>query len=75
MAAAVLSFPIVVADKAVFSIEALDDLRKLEIPSDENELVLVYNEDALDCPILRKCTQSHGISNKPMPKAAFLAIH
>jgi hypothetical protein len=54
VAAAVLFFPIAVADKAVFSIEALDDLRKLEIPPGENELILVYNEDAVNRPTLRK---------------------
>ena len=35
----------------------------------------MYNEDALDRPILRKCTQTHGISDELIPKAAFLAIH
>ena len=73
--AAAAFLPIAVADKAVFSIETLDDLRKLEIPPGENELILVYNEDTLDRPILRKCIQAHGISDEPMPKTAFLAIH
>jgi Protein of unknown function (DUF3435) len=64
-----------IADDALFGYESLDDVRKQEIPSGEDQLVLRYNETALDQPILRKCTKATGVTDEPMPKAAFLAIY
>jgi Protein of unknown function (DUF3435) len=45
-----------VADNALFRIESLEELQKLEIPAGEEELSLSFKESALDGPILRKCS-------------------
>lgn len=45
-----------VADKALFGIESLEDLQKLEITAGEEELSLSFKESAFDRPILRKCS-------------------
>lgn len=63
-----------IADGALFGIESLDDLQKMEIPSGENELVLRYREAVSVKPILRKCTMAGGVTDEPMPKAAFKKI-
>jgi hypothetical protein len=63
-----------VADGALFGIESLDDLQKLEIPPGEEELILSFKESALDRPILRKCTKEKGTTEEKMPKKAFLRI-
>ena len=63
-----------VADSALFGIESLDDLQKLEIPPGEEELILGFKESALDRPILRKCTKEKGTTEEKMPKKAFLRI-
>jgi hypothetical protein len=47
----------------------------MEILPGENEVILRYNDDALDRYILRKCTKAGGVTNERMPKSAFLAIH
>jgi hypothetical protein len=57
-----------VADSALFGIESLDDLQKLEIPPGEEELILSFKESALDRPILRKCTKEKGTTEEKMPK-------
>jgi len=67
-------FALAIADKSLFGYESLDDLREQEIPSNKNEIKLEYNPEALDRPILRKCTQAGGVLNEPMPKKAFLRI-
>jgi len=50
----------VIADNALFGIESLDDLLKLEIPPGDEELELNFKESALDRPILRVCTKGRG---------------
>jgi len=45
-----------VANNALFGIESLEDLQKLEILAGEEELSLSFKESALDRPILRKCS-------------------
>jgi hypothetical protein len=62
---------ITVADDALFGFESLDELLKQEIPAWQNELILRYRESALDRPIMRKCTKAGGVTDEPMPKAAF----
>jgi len=47
----------------------------MEIPPGENELILRYHDDAIHRPILRKCTKADGVTDEPMRKSAFLAIH
>jgi hypothetical protein len=46
-----------VADGALFGIESLDDLQKLEISPGEEELILSFKESTLGRPILRKRTK------------------
>lgn len=53
-----------VADSALFSIESLNDLRQLEIPPGQEELVLHFKETALDQPILRTCTKQKFTTEK-----------
>jgi hypothetical protein len=62
------------ADNALFGIQSLEDLQKLEIPAGEEELGLSFKESALDRPILRKCTKEKGTLEEMMPKSAFLRI-
>ncbi|MCJ1426427.1 hypothetical protein MMC29_004330 [Sticta canariensis] len=64
-----------IADGALFGYETLDDLRAQEIPVGENELPLRFKESALNQPILRKCTMAKGVTDEPMPKAAFTEIY
>ena len=47
----------------------------MEIPPGETELILRFNDDALYRPILKKCTKAKGVTDEPMPEAAFLDIH
>jgi hypothetical protein len=47
----------------------------MDILPGETELILRYNGDAINRPILKKCTKAHGVTGEPMPKSAFLAIH
>ena len=47
----------------------------MEIPLGETELILKFKDDALDRPILKKCTKAKGVTDEPMPEAAFLDIH
>ena len=41
-----------IADRALFGSNSLDDVRNLEIPPGNTELILRFNEDAIDRPIL-----------------------
>jgi hypothetical protein len=63
-----------IADNALFHIKSLDDLQALEIPAGEHELILSFEESALNRPILRTCTKEKGITEDIMPKSAFLRI-
>jgi Protein of unknown function (DUF3435) len=63
-----------IADGALFGFDSLNDVRRQQIPPGENELILRFKESALDQPILRKCTKVDGITDEPMPKAAFINI-
>lgn len=42
------------ADNALFGYENLEDIRQQEIPEGEDELILRFNDNALDRPILRR---------------------
>ena len=60
------------ADNALFGIESLAVLRRLEIPDGEEELSLCFKESALDRQILRKCNKEKGTIEEMMPKSTFL---
>jgi hypothetical protein len=47
----------------------------MEILPGETEVILRFKDDAINRPILRKCTKAKGVTDEPMPKAAFLDIH
>jgi hypothetical protein len=64
-----------IADNALFGIESLDDLAKLEIPSGDEVLELRFKESALDRPILRTCTKEKGTLEEKWSKSAFLRIY
>ena len=64
-----------IADGALFGFQSLDDIRKQEIPPGENELILRYNDAAVDRPVLRKYTKAKGVTGEPISKSAFLAIY
>jgi len=40
----------------------------------ETKLILKYNGDAINRPILQKCTKAYGVKDEPMP-ISFLAVH
>jgi hypothetical protein len=64
-----------IADNVLVGVKSVEDLQALEIPPGEDELRLLYAEGAEDKVILRKCTKAEGVTDAPMPKAAFLAIY
>ena len=63
-----------ISDNALFGIESLEDLLKMEIPAGQDEINLIFKEEVRDLPILRKCTKEKGTTEEIMPKAAFLRI-
>jgi hypothetical protein len=64
-----------IADNVLVGIKSVKDLQALEIPPGDDELRLVYAEDAEDKVVIRKCTKAEGVTDTPMPKSAFLAIY
>jgi len=62
------------ADKALFGYTTLADLRQQRIPAGQDELILRWEEEALDKPILRKCTSAGDVTNEPMPRSVFSQI-
>ena len=62
------------ADKALFGFATLAELQQQQIPRGQNELVLRWKDEALDKPILRKCTKAGGVADEPMPRTAFSQI-
>ena len=68
-------FAMALADNVLVGIRSVADLQRLEIPSGEDELPLIYAEDAENKVILRKCSKAGGVTDKPMPKSAFVKIH
>jgi Protein of unknown function (DUF3435) len=60
-----------IVDKALFGYKTLADLLTQEIPAGNNEVMLRFNESALEKPILRKCTMAHNVTDEPMPKSTF----
>jgi hypothetical protein len=63
-----------IADNALFGITSVEDLQQMEIPPEQDELILIYNEDVKDTYVLKKCTKAKGVTEEPMPKSAFCAI-
>ena len=63
-----------IADEALFGYKTLDDVRRQEIPAGQTELILRFNDSALNKPIARKCTKHGSVTDDPMPLSAFLAI-
>ena len=63
-----------ISDNALFGITSVKALQQMEIPSEQDELILVYNEDVKDTYVLKKCTKAKGVTEEPMPKSAFCAI-
>jgi hypothetical protein len=57
-----------IADKALFGFRSLDDLWEQEIPQGQDELILRFNDDALDRFIFRRWTLAYGIARNKMPK-------
>lgn len=62
------------ADKALFGFDTLADLLEQQIPAGQDELVLRWKDEALEKPILRKCTKAGGVTDDPMPRSAFSQI-
>ncbi|KAN0070947.1 hypothetical protein V8E54_011112 [Elaphomyces granulatus] len=48
-----------VADNAPFG-KSLDDVRNMDLLPSETELILKYNGDTINRPILQKCTKAYG---------------
>ena len=49
----------------------MDDLNDQQIPESKNELILHWNDSASNLLIVRNATMARGVTNKPLPKAAF----
>jgi hypothetical protein len=64
----------IIVDNVLFKFKSFDDFQRQEIPIDENEFILKYEESILNRPILRKCTKADGVINEFMFKAAFADI-
>ena len=60
-----------ITDGALFGYRSLDDLREQKIPPGQNEVILRFNDDALDRFIFRRWTLADGITEDKMPKSAF----
>jgi hypothetical protein len=58
-----------IADNALFGIESLDNLLKLEIPPGKEKLELSFKESALNRPILRICIKVKDIIEDKWSKA------
>ena len=56
-----------ITDKALFGFRSLDDLREQEIPPGQ-DLILRFNEDALDRFTFRRWTLADGIAEGKVPK-------
>ncbi|KAF6819896.1 hypothetical protein CPLU01_12908 [Colletotrichum plurivorum] len=52
------------ADKAMFGFDDLDSLYELQIPEADNEIILRWNEHALDLPIVRGILRDGTITDK-----------
>jgi Protein of unknown function (DUF3435) len=63
-----------VADDALLGYDSLEDVRRQEIPEVEDELVLRFHDDALERPVLRRCTKTSGVTDDPMPQGAFTNV-
>jgi hypothetical protein len=66
---------LVIADNVPLGFKSLDDVQKQEIRLRENELMIRYEDDATNQPILRKCTKEAGVLDALMPNSATLAIY
>ncbi|MCJ1444888.1 MAG: hypothetical protein MMC23_005391 [Stictis urceolatum] len=62
------------ADKAIYGIDAPEDLWQQQIPPGENELVLLWRDEKLGLPIVRSATKAEGVSEQPLSKATFTKI-
>jgi Protein of unknown function (DUF3435) len=60
-----------VADKALYGINQLEDLWKLQILPDEDELILRCTDSAKHLPIVRNATMAKGVFDEPLPKTTF----
>ena len=56
------------ADQAFWGIDSPEDLWQLQIPPDDNELVLRWRESAKYLPILRNATKTKGVTKEPLPR-------
>lgn len=72
---AAILLDLAIADNALFGFKSVEDIQQMQIPADKDEVILVYNEAALDQYILKRCTKAEGVTDAPMPKSAFLAIY
>ena len=63
-----------IADKALYGIESLEDLLKMEIPAGQDELELFFKDTVLDLPILRRYTKEKSTIEEIISKSAFLRI-
>jgi hypothetical protein len=60
-----------ITDGALFGFRSLDDIREQKIPPGQDEVILRFNDDALDRFIFRRLTLADGITEDKMLKSAF----
>lgn len=59
------------ADKAIFGMNSVNDLREQQIPPGDKYLHLRWNDPALDKPVARKATLNLGVTDQPLTGCIF----
>ncbi|KZL75529.1 hypothetical protein CT0861_13119 [Colletotrichum tofieldiae] len=59
------------ADDAMFGFDSLQSLYELEIPEGDNEIILRWNEDVLDLPIVRSIARDGTVTGKQLTESSF----
>ena len=63
-----------IADHAIYGIDSVEDLWELQIPANENELLLRWHKEVRELPIIRNATQYRGVVEEPLPRETFQNI-
>ena len=63
-----------IADGALFGYNSLEDVRWQRIPAGKDEIIFRFKDSALNQTVLRKCTNTGGVTEDPVPKRFFTSI-
>ncbi|OBR02097.1 hypothetical protein CH63R_14398 [Colletotrichum higginsianum IMI 349063] len=67
----VLLLSLAFADDTMFGFDSLESLYELEIPEGDNEIILHWNEDVLDLPIVRGIARDGTVTSKQLTESSF----